>query len=120
MTMEQGLLPPEIATADPAGPHEVDHRGWLMVLMAMVVIGLWSLRSPPAPSDPVRVSAARSEAWMADALPGVGVKTRDQQWQRIKAGDLQALPERTRAVASQVFIWPKAHQTIGSEPRPRP
>ena len=118
--MEQGLLPPELAVTVPTGPHEIDHRGWLMVLVAMALIGLWSLRSPPAPSDPLRVPTAHSEAWMADALPGVGVKTRDQQWQRIKAGDPHALPERARAVASQVFIWPKAHQTIGSEPHPRP
>lgn len=118
--MEQGLLPPELAVTIPAGPHEVDQRGWLMVTVAMVVIGLWSLRSPPAPSDPVRVPAARSEAWMADALPGVGVKTRDQQWQRITSGDLQALPERARAVASQIFTWTKSPLPIGSEPRPRP
>jgi hypothetical protein len=44
---------------------------------------------------------------MADALPGVGVKTRDVQWQRIKSGDLQALPERARVVAEQIFIWEK-------------
>ena len=118
--MEQGLLPPELALTVPTGPHEIDHRGWLMVLMAMVLIGLWSLRSPPAPSDPVRVPGIHSEAWMADALPGVGVKTRDQQWQRIKSGDLQALPERARVVASQIFIWAKSPQSTDSEPRPRP
>ena len=114
------MLPPELAVTVPSGPHEIDHRGWLMVLMAMVLIGLWSLRSPPAPSDPLRVHAAHSEAWMADALPGVGVKTRDQQWQRIKAGDSHALPERARAVASQVFIWPETPLPIASEPRLRP
>jgi hypothetical protein len=107
--MEQGLLPPEGAAVStvPAGRHEIDHRGWLMVIGMMVLIGLWSQRSRPLPSDPVRVPVVHCEAWMADALPGVGVKTRDVQWQRIKSGDLQALPKRARVVAEQIFMWEK-------------
>jgi hypothetical protein len=88
-----------------------------MALVAMVSIGLWTLRAPPSPSEPGRIPNAASEPWMADALPGVGIKTRDEQWRKIRAGALNALPERARDLAREVFIWSDRHPTTGS-PRP--
>lgn len=117
--MEQDLIPPEPAVASPASSL-VDGRGWVMAVVAMVVIGVWTLRPAPAPSEPGRISAATSEPWMADALPGVGVKTRDEQWRRIRAGAIEALPERARAIAREVFTWPDPHPTTGSSRPSRP
>lgn len=117
--MEQGLLPPEPAFAVVVAPEEVDGRGWLMVMVAMVVIGLGSLRPSPVPAEPSRIPCAVSETWMADALPGIGVKTRELQLQKIRAGDIDALPERARAIARQVFITPEAPRTTPDELRPR-
>ncbi len=120
--MEQGLLPPEPAVVVATKPDEIDGRGWLMVMVAMVVIGLISLRTSPEPTEPLRIPCAASEAWMADALPGIGIKTRDLQWQKIRSGEIGALPERARAIARHVFIWPAAPDTttpaIDSELRP--
>lgn len=115
MITEQDLLPPEPVMVA-AESQQVDGRGWLMVMIAMVVIGLWSLKPAPAPSEPHPIPYARSEAWMADALPGVGIKTRDQQWQRIRAGQLDTLPASARAIARQVFTWDESHQTSGGAP----
>src|SRR5687768_6081546 len=104
--MEQGLIPPDPVVAPPAGPLGVDGRGWVKVLAAMVLIGLWGLRSPPSPGEPRRISNALSEPWMADALPGIGIKTRDGHRRNIRSGAIEALPERARVVARQVFTWP--------------
>ena len=109
MSVEPGVLLPEGPAPLTAGPHEVDHRGWLMVLVAMVLIGSWTLRSPPTPDTPPRIPAAVSERWMADALPGVGVKTREAVWRKIREGEPASLPERARPTAQQVFIWPGQH-----------
>jgi hypothetical protein len=107
--MESGLLPSApAAMADVSS--EIDGRGWVMVVIAMVLIGFWSLRASPQPTEPRRISHAESQMWMADALPGVGVKTREQHWQKIRAGDLVGLPERARGIARQVFIWPEEVQ----------
>lgn len=99
-------MPPEPAVVIATTPEEIDGRGWLMVMVAMVVIGLAGLRPSPTPIEPRRVACTASEAWMADALPGVGTKTRDLQWQRIRSGEIAALPERARTIARHVFIWP--------------
>lgn len=101
-------MPPEPAVVVATMPKEIDGRGWLMVMVAMLVIGLAGLRPSPTPVEPRRVACTASEGWMADALPGVGVKTRDLQWQKIRSGEIAALPERARTIARQVFIWPAA------------
>lgn len=91
-----------------------------MTLVAMVVIGLWTFRAPPSPSEPRRIPIDLSEVWMADALPGVGSKTRDDQWRKIRTGTIDALPERARAIAREVFIWPDRHPPTGSSRPPGP
>ncbi len=105
--MESGLLPSAPALIADVGSTEVDNRGWVMVVIAMILIGFGSLRTAPQPTEPRRIFHAESQAWMADALPGVGVKTRDQHWQKIRVGDIAGLPERARVIARQVFIWPE-------------
>ncbi len=103
--MEVGMVPPDPAITKMTVAAEVDPRGGVAVIAAMVAIGLWSLRPAPAPAIPARVASVGCEEWMADALPGVGVKTRHAIWQLIQHGDRQRLPERTRAMATQVFTW---------------
>jgi len=118
--MEHDLLPPEPAVSVVVAPTEIDGHGWLSVMVAMAVIGLISLRLPPAPADPIRIPCTASEIWMADALPGVGIKTRDLQWQKIRSGEIDALPERARIIARQIFTWPEAPRSTDSELPPRP
>lgn len=113
--MEQGLVPLEPIVVKPDGAQEIDGRGWLMVLVAMVLIGLWALRPSPAPDKPQPVLVAQSEPWMADALPGIGAKTRAANWQRIRSGMFEALPERARETAREVFIWPPTPPPTGSQ-----
>ena len=118
--MEQGLIPPDPMTAPPAGSLAIDGRGWVTALVAMVLIGLWTFRAPPGPSEPRRIPTAMSEPWMADALPGVGIKTRDEQWRKVRAGTIDALPERARGMARVVFTWPDQHPPRSSSPLPTP
>ncbi len=111
---EQDLVICEPAVVVTSGTLEVDGRGWLMALIAMVMIGLWSLRPSPAPIQPQQIPHQQSVVWMADALPGVGVKTRDLQWQRIQAGEIDSLPQRSRGIAREVFTWTVSSSTTGS------
>jgi len=104
--MESGLLPAEAPLVTPVTSSEIDGRGWIMVIIAMLAIGWWSHRPAPAPAVPIRIPTEMSEPWMADALPGIGVKTRDVHWRHLKAGVIADLPERARNIARQVFIWP--------------
>ncbi len=104
--MEPGLVPSVPAPITEAVSAGVDARGGVTVFLAVVVIGLCSLRSPPTPSEPLRVPVALSEPWMADALPGVGGKTRDAVWRRLQHERPADLPERARVVAGQLFTWP--------------
>ena len=109
--MEMGLDPTATASSGVMASAGIDQRGGVTVIVALVALGLWSLRPPPTPSEPVRVAPAASEAWMADALPGVGVKTRVLTWRHLQQGQLNGVPERARKTATQVFVWSTAgHQ----------
>ena len=55
--------------------------------------------APPAP-----LAAACVEPWMADCLPGVGIKTRDRAAVALRAGHLAALPPRAQAMARDWFV----------------
>jgi hypothetical protein len=112
--LEPHLLPSEHPPAhEETG--EIDPRGWLMATVAMVLIGLWSMRPAPAPVVPERVDCALSEPWMVDALPGIGPRTRDRYWQIVRAGSLAGLPERSRTMARQAFRWPGEAQPSNTE-----
>jgi hypothetical protein len=114
--MEGGLLPPEPVASASSASSEIDARGWLVVIVAMVAIGWWSHRPVPAPVEPIRIPTTASELWMADALPGIGAKTREAHWRHLRAGAISELPERARAIARQIFDWPvvNADQSSGS------
>lgn len=112
--VEQDLVACEPAVVVESRALEVDGRGWLVALIAMVLIGLWSFRPSPAPTQPRQIPHQQSAAWMADALPGVGVKTRDLQLQRIQAGEIDHLPERARGLAREIFSWTASPSTTGS------
>lgn len=110
--METSITPSEFAVLQPVVTQHVDGRGGLAVIVAMALIGLISLRAAPAPTEPSRVALSAigdNEAWMADALPGIGAKTREAMFHHLRAGHLEALPERARQMARQVFIIPENH-----------
>lgn len=112
--MENGLVPPEPPELPPTISSEIDRRGWLTVIAAMLMIGWWSHRPDPLPAEPIRIPTVMSEPWMADALPGIGVKTREAHWQHVRAGDITDLPERARAMAGQMFTWPVVRSDLPS------
>ena len=105
--METIDIPNELAVLEPVVAEHVDGRGGFAIIVAIALIGLISLRAAPAPTEPSRVALADSEAWMADALPGIGAKTRVAMFHELRAGHLEALPERARQMARQVFIIPE-------------
>ena len=105
--METSAIPSELAVLQPVVAEHVDGRGGFAIIVAMAIIGLISLRAAPAPTEPSRVALADSEAWMADALPGIGAKTRVAMFHQLRAGHLEALPERARHMARQVFLIPE-------------
>lgn len=72
----------------------------LAALAGLAVSGSWRARPPAAPP---RVPAAQAEAWMADCLPGIGAKRREQAAAAIRSGDLAALPPAARAAARELF-----------------
>ncbi len=105
--METSDIPNELAVLQPVVAEHVDGRGGFAVIVAIALIGLISLRAAPTPTEPSRVALADSEAWMADALPGIGAKTRVAMFHQLRTGHLEALPERARQMARQVFIIPE-------------
>ena len=108
--METSDIPSELAVFQPVVAEHVDGRGGLAVIVAMALIGLISLRAAPAPTEPSRIALSalgENEVWMADALPGIGAKTRVAMFHQLRAGHLEALPERARQMARQVFIIPE-------------
>ncbi len=108
--IETSITPSDLVVLQPVVAEHVDGRGGLVVIVAMALIGLVSLRAAPAPTEPSRVALGAlgdNEAWMADALPGIGAKTRAAMFHQLRAGHLEALPERARQMARQVFIIPE-------------
>ena len=108
--LETSITPSELAVLQPVVAEHIDGRGGVAVIVAMVIIGLISLRAAAAPTEPSRVALSElgdNEVWMADALPGIGAKTRVAMFHQLRAGHLEALPERARQMARQVFIIPE-------------
>lgn len=57
----------------------------------LLALGLLAaLRPPPPRAAPDPLPAASCAAWMADAVPGVGTKTRAAVAARIRAGEVPA------------------------------
>jgi len=54
------------------------------------------------------VPCAEAEAWMVDALPGVGAATRAAMTDAVRAGRLDELPPAARARAEALFAAPGA------------
>lgn len=89
--------------------------GWWAVVCIGVVLAvgtvhhLWPRATVPAQRDP-RIA----ELWMADALPGVGPKTRDQALIALHAGKLDSLPKAARTTAHQMFS--DSQQPVTTQP----
>lgn len=96
----------------------IDGRGWVVLMAAMVVIGVLTLRSPPTPQLPYRIVVNSAVAWMADALPGIGPKTRESMLHKIRLGAFESLPARAQHIAGQVFIRPAKDQPPTGRPDP--
>ena len=77
-------------------------------LAACLVVGVLAfnavLRPVRSVGPPAPLAAASAEPWMADCLPGVGIKTRDRAAAALRAGHLAALPPRAQATARDWFV----------------
>jgi hypothetical protein len=77
----------------------------LLLAAVLAGLGLWASLRPAARGvepEPIPRSAARP--WMADCLPGVGIKTRDRVADALRAGRWEGVPARARAVARRWFV----------------
>lgn len=76
----------------------------IVVLVAALIV---RVGFSPRPGQPPSVPLAQAETWMADALTGIGAKTRTAMAAHIRAGEIDALPARARAEARAFFSgWP--------------
>jgi hypothetical protein len=108
--LEPGIELPSVPDVERPITIGIDSRGWVMVLVAMVIIGVFTLRPAPSPLFPGRIQTNAAEAWMADALPGIGPKTRESMVHKIRLGAFDVLPARAQVIARQVFMLPAADQ----------
>lgn len=106
--LEPGIDLTTTPNAERPAANGIDSRGWVMVLVVMAIIGVFTLRSAPSPLVPNRIPVNTADAWMADALPGIGPKTRESMLQRIRLGSFDSLPARAQVIARQVFLQPAA------------
>jgi hypothetical protein len=87
-----------------------ERRRAVAAATALVALGLAATvaprRAPPPP-----VPCAQAEAWMVDALPGVGRGTRAQALAAVRSGRLELLPPAARARAAVWFAPPQASGT---------
>jgi len=70
--------------------------GIALLIVAVLAVGFWrgaTQRDRPRDS---RVPYHEAEAWMVDAVPGVGPKTRDAVADAVRRDALHELPEHLR------------------------
>ncbi len=72
------------------------------VLVLGVTASAWPAAAPPA----ARVPCHLAEAWMVDALPGVGPATLASMIVAVRAGRFADLPPAARIRADQLFAAP--------------
>ena len=78
---------------------------WWFALAIATVLGLSAYKHHwPAASAPARRAPSSAEAWMIDALPGIGSKRLGPALAAVRAGHLAALPAPARGCAEKVFL----------------
>jgi len=77
----------------------------IMLFMTVVMV---RVATSPRLARPPLVPISEAEPWMAAALPGVGMKTREAMAAHIRAGERDKLPPGARAAALTMFSgWPE-------------
>jgi hypothetical protein len=74
-----------------------------LVLVMLVIAGL-AWRPAPGANIPPPMALSDAAPWMADALPGVGPKSRDQVAKQLQQGSIKDIPARARAMVGHLFI----------------
>lgn len=78
-------------------------QAWVCVGVLPLLGALAWWRPLPVPPAPPRIPASAAEPWMADCLPGVGVKTREHLAAAVRERRLEALPRGSQEAARQLF-----------------
>ena len=80
----------------------------IVVSCALAALSLLSLSDiwPRQPDVRKQVLHSEATAWMADALPGVGVKTRESVAQAIREWRLESLRKETKQAVLKYFYCP--------------
>ncbi len=87
---------------------QTDDR-WIAGLAIILVLALaltGRLTQRPRPSEPARRDPATATTWMADCLPGVGLKRRDAAALALREGRIDQLPAQARPAVSRLFVSP--------------
>jgi len=71
-------------------------------LLGLLVLSLL-LRPTPSPAIPPRLPKTQVTPWVADCLPGIGPRRRDNAAAALAAGRLGELPAGSRATAAQLI-----------------
>jgi hypothetical protein len=78
--------------------------GWWATALVVTILAMALLhRQASHPSEPARRDPRQAEAWMVDALPGIGPKRLTPVLADIRAGKIGQVPKPARAVAELVF-----------------
>lgn len=90
----------------PASPRAERIRAAVLTALLMAAL-IVRVGVSPRPGQPPHVPITQAETWMADALTGIGAKTRAAMAVHIRAGEIDALPARARTEARAFFSgWP--------------
>ncbi len=117
--LEPGIELTTVPEAERPTSDGIDGRGWVMLLVALVAIGVSTMRPSPSPQEPDRIVVNSAEAWMADALPGIGPKTRESMLHKIRLGAFESLPTKAQQIARHVFMRPAEGRPPTGSPAPQ-
>jgi hypothetical protein len=88
----------------------VERSSAIALAFVMALIAGLAWRPAPGSNIPPRLSLTEAAPWMADTLPGVGPKSRDQVAEQLRQGHITAIPTRARAMVETLFIQPSTIQ----------
>jgi hypothetical protein len=78
----------------------------ITAVIAMLIIAGLAWRPAPGQHIPPPLPLTDAMPWMADVLPGVGPKSREQVTVYLREERINEIPTRARDMAKVLFVWP--------------